>query len=180
MNIQRIYVESENPLHHWNWLNVKDQVVLDLGCGFHFIQDGWDTTPEFFLKKGASKIIGLDPHLDDIEHFKQILPESEFIKDCVLSAEHLNQYLLNPEVQAVKMDIEGAEYEALPEILSRGVRPTMISMEIHSNHISGKTLVDLLEASGYKLRKTHDLQAYCTNVEADFSGKSATLHWNQK
>ena len=73
MNIQRIYVESENPLHHWNWLNVKDQVVLDLGCGFHFIEDGWDTTPEFFLKKGASKIIGLDPHLDDIEHFKQIL-----------------------------------------------------------------------------------------------------------
>ena len=73
MNIQRIHVESENPLHHWNWLNVENQVVLDLGCGFHFIEDGWDTTPEFFLKKGASKIIGLDPHLDDIEHFKQIL-----------------------------------------------------------------------------------------------------------
>jgi FkbM family methyltransferase len=80
----------------------------------------------------------------------------------------------------LKLDIEGAEYEALPEVLSRGVRPAMISMEIHSNHVSGKTLVDSLEASGYKLRKLHDLKAHCTNVEADFSGKSVTMHQNQK
>lgn len=149
MNIQRIHVESENPLHHWDWLNVKDQVVLDLGCGFHFIEDGWDTTPDFFLNKGAKKIIGVDPHIEDIEHFRSRLPDSEFVKDCVLSAEHLNQYLLNPEVQAVKMDIEGHERHLLEtDETYQNIRN--FAIETHNRNLFHDVMMKLIDC-GFKI-----------------------------
>jgi hypothetical protein len=109
MSIVKFKVESEDPNHHWDYLVVKDQVVLDLGCGKHFLEEGMQTTPEFFIGKGAKKIIGVDPHIDDIRYFQEKLPESLFIKDCILSADHLDSYMNNYDVTAVKMDIEGHE-----------------------------------------------------------------------
>jgi FkbM family methyltransferase len=69
----------------------------------------------------------------------------------------------------LKLDIEGAEYEVLPEILSRGVRPAFISMEIHFNDQKGGGLMELLAKSGYKLRNPRDCKANCANVELDFA-----------
>lgn len=70
----------------------------------------------------------------------------------------------------LKLDIEGAEYEVLPEILSRGVRPAFISMEIHFNDQRGGGLMELLAKARYKPRKPHDCNAICANVELDFIG----------
>lgn len=70
----------------------------------------------------------------------------------------------------LKLDIEGAEYEVLPEILSRGIRPAFISMEIHFNDQKGGGLMELLLRSEYLPRKPLDCRATCTNVELDFIG----------
>lgn len=70
----------------------------------------------------------------------------------------------------LKLDVEGAEHEVLPEILARGVRPAFISMEIHSNNEKGVKLVRLLEQSGYRLLNAFDPLPDCLNIEADFIG----------
>ena len=67
----------------------------------------------------------------------------------------------------IKLDIEGGEYEVLPEILARGVRPSIISMEIHSNNRKGAELVRLLEKSGYRLQFPHDPRPDCVNIVAE-------------
>jgi hypothetical protein len=67
----------------------------------------------------------------------------------------------------LKLDIEGAEYEVLPQILASGVRPEFISMEIHSNKEKGGTLVRLLENSGYQLKHAYDPNPDCINIEAE-------------
>jgi FkbM family methyltransferase len=70
----------------------------------------------------------------------------------------------------LKLDVEGAEYEVLPQVLASGVRPAFISMEIHSNNAKGGALVSLLEASGYRLKNPHDPVPDCLNIEADYIG----------
>jgi FkbM family methyltransferase len=77
-----------------------------------------------------------------------------------------------PEGCWLKLDIEGAEYEVLPEILLRGARPSFISMEIHFNNQKGKKLINLLEESGYRLRIPYDSVSECVNIEAEFLRKS--------
>lgn len=70
----------------------------------------------------------------------------------------------------LKLDVEGAEYEVLPQVLASGVRPAFISMEIHSNNAKGGALVSLLEASGYRLKNARDPVPDCLNIEADYIG----------
>lgn len=70
----------------------------------------------------------------------------------------------------LKLDVEGAEHEVLPEVLGRGVRPAFISMEIHSNNQKGAKLVRLLEQSGYRLLNAFDPVPDCLNIEADYIG----------
>ncbi len=62
------------------------------------------------------------------------------------------------------------DYGVLPEILSRGVRPAFISMEIHFNDQRGGGLMELLAKLGYKPRNPRDCKVICANVELDFIG----------
>lgn len=66
-------VNNENPIEHWQYINVKDRVVLDLGCGRwekieHRNQD-WPTTPEYFLMNSAKEVIAVDADSGEIEWF---------------------------------------------------------------------------------------------------------------
>ena len=108
-DINHKYIESEHPDHHWDLLEVKDQIVADLGCGFHMMEPGWDTTPGYFLKKGAKKIIGVDPEYNDIEFFKKTYNSSDFYCDLVNTTEKIENYIINNNVSSLKMDIEGSE-----------------------------------------------------------------------
>jgi len=93
-------ITSEEPIDHWGFLNVKDKVVLDLGCGkFH------STIPtyEWFLQQGASKVIGVDlgqEKSDDNFTYYQL---------CIDSDEKLQNLLHDNSVDIIKADIEGAE-----------------------------------------------------------------------
>lgn len=51
----------------------------------------------------------------------------------------------------VKMDIEGAEYEALPAMLRSPIMPHWISLEIHDFASRGRLLLDLLRSHGFAL-----------------------------
>lgn len=102
-------IESENPNHHWSYLKVENEKVLDLGCGKHFIDPGWLTTPEYFLSKGANFVIGIDSEGNDINWFNENIKNGYFITDTIDSIEKLDKYINENQITSLKMDIEGAE-----------------------------------------------------------------------
>lgn len=105
-------VENENASNHWPFLDVKDQVVLDLGCGRWYTEDINEYTPVYFKNNGASRVIGVDGSGACIDYFKQIYANDNsciFIEALInTKAEFLNLVqTYNPTV--IKCDIEGSE-----------------------------------------------------------------------
>jgi FkbM family methyltransferase len=50
----------------------------------------------------------------------------------------------------VKLDIEGAEYQVLPDTLKSGIRPAILVAEIHDFiRMGGQRLIDKLQGAGY-------------------------------
>ena len=118
INFNYCHVCSENPEDHWNLLFVQNQTVLDLGCGLHMLEPGFMTTPEYFLSKGASRVIGVDPSDEDIEMFQKKYPirtykdkylKNLFFCDIIDSVSKLEHYINFYKITSLKMDIEGEE-----------------------------------------------------------------------
>lgn len=142
-NIRYHYIESENPEHHWNFLKVENEIVLDLGCGLHLIEGDWLSTPQYFLQKGAKKVVGVDIEFNDINHFKNILPGQDFYCDQVNSVEKLDHYINDNKITALKMDIEGDEVCFLNSISDF---PTLkyIAIETHNRELMHQVSQKLL------------------------------------
>ena len=138
------YIASENPEHHWHLLEVKDQIVLDLGCGFHMLESGWLSTPEYFMSKGATKIIGVDPEGNDIRHLQASFPNHVFCQDMVTTTDQLENYINTNGITALKMDIEGHE---TCFINSNHDFPSLkhIAIETHSRELLNLLIPKLLE-----------------------------------
>ena len=64
----------------------------------------------------------------------------------------------------LKLDIEGAEYEVLPALLKTGVRPKIISMEIHDFKQRGSHLLSLLKAHGYEWNEIFQATDLCVTI----------------
>ena len=94
-------ITSEEPDNHWGFINFKDKIVLDLGCGkFHSTISTYD----WFLQNGAKQVIGVDLGDETSEDINFIYSGGEVnSKERLLKL--INEY--NPEV--IKSDIEGAE-----------------------------------------------------------------------
>lgn len=71
-----------------------------------------------------------------------------------------------PDNSWLKMDIEGGEYEVLPEILNSGRGPCLISIEIHDFSRKGARLLKLLSESGYSWRETFSPDQECISFSA--------------
>jgi cyclopropane fatty-acyl-phospholipid synthase-like methyltransferase len=101
-------VNSENPLEHWSDIeDLNNKVVLDLGCGW--IDHGHASTPEYFISRGASKVIGVDISDNEIQKLKEIYPEHTFILRMIDSANDFTDLISTYKPDFIKMDIEGAE-----------------------------------------------------------------------
>lgn len=92
---------SEEPHQHWPFLNVKDKIVLDLGCGKFYSQI---STAEYFVNQGAAMVTGVD--LSDIGY-----TANNFIMKAgaIESTERLDFLLRLTTPEVIKCDIEGAE-----------------------------------------------------------------------
>jgi len=124
-------IESENPIHHWSMLNVKDRVTLDLGCGRM-----WDirpTTPEYFLNQGASKVVGIEMWDNERIWYAENVPDPKLtiITDEINTPEQMANHLRIVQPQAVKCDIEGFEslLNEIPIELFNGIEE--MSIEYH-------------------------------------------------
>jgi len=104
---------GDHPNDHWpvDLINVRDKVVLDLGCG----NDGnlssfdWPSTPEHFIANGAKKIIGIEINAKDIKYLSNKIDPSI----GVFSAPYLDvEGLIKVnDIEVVKCDNEGGEVE---------------------------------------------------------------------
>jgi hypothetical protein len=115
-------ITTENPEVHWGFANVKDRVVLDLGCGKVWNTDRirssdghlhWPDTPEFFLKRGAKKVIGIDSRSYEIERYQDEYlyteENSRFEIGMVKTGSFIEWYLDKYKPNCVKCDIEHHE-----------------------------------------------------------------------
>jgi len=106
------YIRNEEPIEHWGYLDIKDKVILDLGCGKF---QASISTAEWFIQNGASKVIGVDLEPTFISH-PQLVYHSMEINSPNNLIGLISEY--NPDI--IKADIEGAEehFEPLENILN--------------------------------------------------------------
>jgi hypothetical protein len=142
-DIRYRYVESEHPDHHWNLMKIKDETILDLGCGFHLIEPGWESTPEYFINRGAKKVVGVDPNCQDIHHLKSMYPNENFYCDKIDSVKKLDYFIENYNITSLKMDIEGFEINL---IQSNSTYPSLnhVAIETHSRLILNSMIRKLI------------------------------------
>jgi len=144
--MKSIHIESENPEHHWNHLDVDGEIVLDLGCGKHLVEDDWLTTPEYFLSKGATFLIGVDPHEEDIKWYQANVAQqkSGFFVDFIDSARKIETYINHNGITSLKMDIEWKE-EFFMKTTSNFPSLKHIAVETHSRELFHDMIFKLLD-----------------------------------
>lgn len=129
------YITSENPSDHWRFLDVKYKVVMDMGCSFwdSTWHDDWLSSTEYFVDKGAKKVVGFDEAQHDIDKYHQLYNGDDRYDIFRLRLDDpiTLQRLLNlHKPQVIKCDIEGAEINFLHIDTLEGVE--QIAIEYHN------------------------------------------------
>jgi len=111
-------IPTEDPKHHWSFLNVKDKLVLDMGCSFYeaYYNPGMLSSAEWFIENGATQVIGFDGDPEEVTKYNIVYkndPRYEIFQLWLDTPGHIKKLLeFNPQV--IKCDIEGAEINFLP------------------------------------------------------------------
>lgn len=155
-------VESENPIHHWSDIqNVDGKVVLDLGCGWLF--QPFESTPEYFIKRGAKKIIGVDSLCREIDELNQKYSEHIFICKSILQFEDLSNLIVEYRPHLIKMDIEGYERH-LKDITSEQFQSVEeVAIEYHNPECKQIVEEKLIEL-GFDIFATNQFGWFCTDL----------------
>ncbi len=74
--------------------------------------------------------------------------------------------VLQSQMSWVKLDVEGAEYEVIPDLLQRTPKPKFLSIELHFFNKKGRPIVELLEKLGYRLEGYIDDRLECVVFDA--------------
>ena len=160
-------IHTENPKIHWEFVNVDQKRVLDLGCGRHQLEDEhrsldnaleWLQTPEYFLEMGADFVIGIDERPEEIEYFKSLFRGTDkesnvfFEQKQIRRPEDVKDLITRFKPDCIKCDIEGKEVllEDLEDYTLSLVSEYYI--ETHSDFLH-KTVKDKLESNDFLIRE---------------------------
>ena len=139
-------IASEEPEIHWPFLNVKDKIVLDLGCGLFYSKI---STADWFVQQGAKQVIGVDLGNDTPKHFTY---HQIAISSTIDILDLLNKY--NPDV--IKCDIEGAERHFKDVSAVDMERVKQFAVEYHDNDL--KLLMEQkIKEWGFENSETYQL-----------------------
>jgi hypothetical protein len=157
-------VDNENPNEHWQYVNVSDRVVLDLGCGrWEHVErrdPNWPTTPEYFKQNGAKKVVAVDCDINEINWYNSVFSEESSYYDFILSHIHssndFSSLILKYQPNCVKVDIEGMECHLVdvPDDIFRSVEEYYI--ETHSQYLFNSCMSKLV-LCGYIIYNQIDL-----------------------
>jgi predicted RNA methylase len=155
-------VESENPIEHWNDIeSVEGKVVLDLGCGWLF--QPFESTPEYFIKRGAKKVIGVDASCGEIAKLNETFVDHNFICKTILEFDDLAGLIVENEPQLIKMDIEGYEHHMKNITAEQFKSVEEIAVEYHNPECK-KILEDKLTELGFEIFAINQFGWFCTDI----------------
>jgi hypothetical protein len=108
-----VEVSSEDPILHWEFVNVAGKRVLDLGCG-DFGRYGslpYMSSLEFFLSKGAEYVVGVDQNTSDINKILNTVSYKNYktIEMSITNSLDIFDLVKNENIKILKSDIEGGE-----------------------------------------------------------------------
>ena len=156
-------VNNENPNEHWQFVDVIDKTILDLGCGrwesVEYRDSNWPTTPEFWIQKGANKVIGVDSDQNEIDWFmKKHINNICFNFKCMMinSPQDLLNLINEYTPEIIKCDIEGGEihFVNLNNDIVKQIQQYYI--ETHSDELYNKC-ISKLEECDYDIYEKIDL-----------------------
>ena len=143
-------INSENPKEHWGFLPIKDETILDLGCGIN--NNEHIPTPMYWVQNGAKQVYGIDPSKESYEWFNTnyVMPNCLIIMDYVDRVEKFELYFGATKPTVCKIDVEGSE------IFMNAINPQLLEtikhfgIEYH-NLPCLLSIEHLLEDNGYTL-----------------------------
>lgn len=154
-------ITSENPDNHWSFLNVKDKIVMDMGCSFwdSTWNEGWLSSSEYFVSKEAKKVIGFDCAKHDIDRYHELYPNHQkyfMFHLCVNKDEHIENLLDDFQPEVIKCDIEGAEihFQNITKYEINSVKE--IGIEYH-NEPTREMCIDRFNKWGFKVIDLYQL-----------------------
>jgi hypothetical protein len=155
-------VQSENPLEHWSDIEgVDGKIVLDLGCGWLF--QPFESTPQYFISRGAKKVIGVDASCGEIDKLNQVFPDHLFVCKTILEFDDLASLIVENRPQLIKMDIEGYESHMKDITEDQFKSVDEIAVEYH-NPACKKILEDKLTELGFEIFAINQFGWFCTDI----------------
>lgn len=139
---------SENSEHHWPYLNTKNKILLDLGCGRHDTNDLYQSSAIYLGEKGAIKVIAIDGRESEIEYFNSVNPNREkytFINQFINSSEDIRKLIQEYNPTSIKCDIEEYEVNFYDITKEEMKNVTDIAIEYHNYDILEKITKKITE-----------------------------------
>lgn len=169
------HINTENSKEHWEFINVKDRIVLDLGCGrwdkMERVDSSWLTTPEHFIFNGAKKVIAVDIDPIEINWFKNKFIQNtqyEFLLKPINSATDIVSLYNEYQPNCVKSDIETGEKFLL--LLDQDIFSSVDEYYIETHgHDLYENFLKHFQKFNYKIREEIDLthtNGYCKVIFA--------------
>jgi hypothetical protein len=168
--------ESDNPDVHYpeDLIDVKDKVVLDLGCGcdgnVHLL--AYLSTPEYFLSKGAKKIIGVERTQADVDYLQSRITEEQglFFQQQIDSLAQTRDFILTYKPDVIKCDNEGGEAYLLEMTNEEFNLVEQYYVETHDGSIHNNALAKFAEC-GYEVIETLDFTPLSGIIQVIFARK---------
>jgi hypothetical protein len=160
-NENSILIYSEDPKEHWQFLNCKNERIIDFGCCYND-RDEQNTrknklgTPQYIVSQNPAFYVGVDIYQPDLIELKNEMQKENviFLEIKIDSTKKLQNLFDEYLPTAIKMDIEGAEI-----YLSETNPPAclkQLAIESHSFEIEN-SLLEWSKQHNYNLIKTQAL-----------------------
>jgi hypothetical protein len=161
-NIVTKVVNSENPIEHWNDIqSVEDKVVMDFGCGWLFQQH--ESTPEYFINRGAKHLIGIEAACGEVEKLKELYPTHTFICKTIVSKDDIVELLKEYKPDTIKMDIEG--YESVIEHITTEEFDCVKEIGVEYHNPECKHILETkLNEFGFEIFAINQFGWFCTDI----------------
>jgi FkbM family methyltransferase len=94
-------------------------------------------------------------------------PQTRNLGEITIAVRPLDSILAeNEEWDMIKLDVEGAEVEALKGLNRTLKRTRLIDMEVHSLLVKDSDVYDILSNAGFKIKVNRKLYEWCSFLEA--------------
>lgn len=148
MNMEYYDIISELSEHHWEPFDVRDRIVLDLGCGRNWTKLPEHSSSFYFGISGANKVIGVDALQSEIDFLESFNTEKDkylFICQRIESTSEIREMIKKFNISSLKSDIEGYEIVFYDMTFEDMKNIDTLAIEYHSNNILKKITAKIKE-----------------------------------